>query len=134
MLNLSCLCGQIRIELSKRPEFINECNCSFCSKTGARWGYFHPSEVFVAGSAKGYSRNDKDEPSAELQFCPECGATTHFVLTESAISKFGNALVGVNMWLADPRDLAGTELRFPDGRSWSGEGEFANAREPRLLD
>jgi hypothetical protein len=47
MLKLSCHCGQIRIEIKKRPDYINECNCTLCSKSGARWAYFHPSEVSV---------------------------------------------------------------------------------------
>ena len=40
MLKLSCLCGQVRIEIPKRPDFINECNCTLCSKSGLRWGLF----------------------------------------------------------------------------------------------
>ncbi len=49
------------------------------------------------------------------------------------MAKFGNTLVGVNMWLADERDLAGVELRYPDGRAWSGAGEFSYVREARIL-
>lgn len=101
--------------------------------TGARWGYFHPSEVSVEGTATGYCRDDKDDPNAQVQFCSTCGSTTHFVLTENATSKFGNSLMGVNMWLADLRDLAGIELRYPDGQAWSGEGDFAYVREAEIL-
>jgi hypothetical protein len=133
MLKLSCLCGQIRIEILKRPDFINECNCTLCSKSGARWGYFHPSDVRVEGTTKGYSREDKDDASAELQFCPHCGSTTHFVLTPSAVAKFGNVQLGVNMLLADEQDLAGIELRYPDGQAWSGAGGFTYVREARIL-
>ncbi|HEY0027321.1 MAG TPA: aldehyde-activating protein [Allosphingosinicella sp.] len=133
MLNLSCLCGKIAIEVAKRPDFIHECNCALCGKTGARWGYFHPSEVSVTGEASGYRRDDKDDPNAEVRFCSNCGSTSHFVLTENAVAKFGNSLVGVNMWLADARDLAGIELRFPDGQGWAGEGDFTYLREPRIL-
>ena len=133
MLNLSCLCGQVQIELQKRPDFIHECNCTLCSKTGACWGYFHPSEVSVGGTATGYSREDKADPNAVTQFCATCGSTTHFVLSDNAVAKFGNSLMGVNMWLADARDLAGIELRYPDGKAWSGEGDFTYVREPRIL-
>ena len=133
MLKLSCHCGRIRIEVKKQPDHINECNCSLCSKTGARWGYFHPSEVSVEGPANGYRRRDKDDAAAEIQFCAVCGSTTHFTLTASAVSKFGNTLMGVNMRLADERDLAGIELRFPDGQAWSGEGEFGYVREARII-
>lgn len=133
MLNLSCLCGQITVKLGKRPDFIHECNCTLCAKTGARWAYFHPSEVSVEGTASGYCRSDKDKPNARIQFCPTCGVTTHFVLTEQAIAEVGNTLMGVNMWLADAHDLAGTELRYPDGQAWPGEGDFAYAQEPRII-
>ena len=97
MLKLSCVCGQIRIATEKRPDYIHECNCTLCSKSGARWAYYHPEEVSVEGTTTCYSRQDKDDPAAEIQFCPTCGATTHFTLTESAVSKFGNTLMGVNM-------------------------------------
>lgn len=133
MLKLSCHCGQVRIELNKQPDYVNECNCTLCSKAGARWAYFHPSEVAVEGGTKGYSRDDKDDPAAEVQFCPNCGSTTHFVLTQSAVEKFGNSMLGVNMLLADEKELAGIELRYPDGQAWSGDGAFSYVREARIL-
>lgn len=133
MVTLSCLCGQIRVEIDTRPDHINECNCTLCSKSGARWAYLHPSQVRVQGVTTGYSRHDKVDPAAEIQFCSTCGATTHFILTPGAVAKFGNSMMGVNMWLADPADLAGIELRYPDGRAWSGEGEFTYVREARIL-
>ncbi|HEX6377152.1 MAG TPA: aldehyde-activating protein [Allosphingosinicella sp.] len=133
MLNLSCLCGQLRVEIAKLPDFIHECNCTLCSKSGAQWGYFHPSEVRVEGDALGYFREDKAEPGALLRFCGRCGVTTHFVLTEGAAAKHGNVVMGVNMRLADEGELAGVELRYPDGRAWAGEGGFAYVREARIL-
>lgn len=133
MLELACLCGQIRVTTDKRPDYIHECNCTLCSKTGARWGYFHPSEVRVAGAAKGYCREDKDDPAAQIHFCETCGATTHFTLTASAAAKFGDTLMGVNMRLADEKDLAGIELRYPDGQAWPGHGDFSYVREARIL-
>ena len=133
MIELSCLCGQLRVELAKRPDFIHECNCTLCRKTGARWGYFHPSEATVTGASQGYSRTDKPEPAAEIRFCESCGATTHFTLTAEAAAKYGNTMMGANMLLADERELAGVELRYPDGEAWPGEGEFAYVREARIL-
>jgi hypothetical protein len=133
MLELSCLCGRVRVEVAKRPDFINECNCTLCSKSGARWSYFHPSEVSVAGATRQYSREDKDDPAADVHFCESCGSTTHFTLTESAIAKFGNSQTGVNMLLANESDLAGIELRYPDGRTWSGGPDFGYVREACII-
>lgn len=132
MLKLSCLCGQIGITVDKRPDFIHACNCSLCSKSGADWAYFHPSQVSVEGATVTYRRRDKDDPAADLHFCPHCGSTTHFTLTESAVAQFGNSQMGVNMRLADESDLAGIALRYPDGRSWAG-GEFGYVREARII-
>jgi hypothetical protein len=133
MLNLSCHCGRVQLRLQKRPDHINACNCSFCSKSGAHWGNFHPSEVQAEGDTAAYSRADRDEPNAVLHFCPRCGSTTHFTLTPGAVAKFGDSVVGVNMRLANEADLVGVELRFPDGRSWSGEGPFGYVSAPRLI-
>jgi hypothetical protein len=133
MLKLSCLCGQSRVEIHKRPDFVHECNCTLCRKSGALWAYFHPSEVGVEGATEGYSRDDKADPAAEIRFCANCGATTHFVLTASAVAKFGNSQIGVNMRLADENALAGIELRYPDGAGWAGEGTFGYVREARII-
>ena len=133
MLEVSCLCGRIRVKAAKRPDYIHECNCTMCSKAGARWGYFHPSEVSVEGNTAGYCREDKEEPAAEIRFCARCGTTTHWVLTPGAVAKFGDTLMGVNLGLAAENDLSGIELRYPDGRAWSGEGAFGYVREARII-
>ena len=133
MLRFTCLCGGVRIEVPKRPDFINACNCTLCRKSGARWAYFHPSEVRIEGGTGDYSREDKTDPAAEIHFCGRCGSTTHFNLTPSAIAKFGNVQVGVNMSLADESDLVGVELRYPDGRAWSGGANFGYVREHEII-
>lgn len=132
-MTLHCLCGDIRITVSDRPDFAHACNCTLCAKTGARWSYFHPDQVIVTGSTTGFRRSDKEEPAAEVHSCSQCGVTTHFVLTESAVAAHGNTMMGVNMLLADPADLAGVELRYPDGRNWAGAGEFSYVREAERL-
>lgn len=133
MLDLSCHCGRIRIALKRRPDYINECNCTLCSKSGARWGYFHPSEVTVEGVAATYRREDKKDPAVQLQFCAKCGSTTHWTLTSGGVAMSANPRMGVNMRLADEKELAGVELRFPDGRTWQGEGSFGYVSAPRII-
>jgi hypothetical protein len=133
MLELSCQCGDIRIIVAARPAFVHDCNCTLCSKTGALWAYYHPADVTVSGAAAGYQRRDKPEPGVEIHFCPTCGVTTHFTLTPASIARHGNGQLGVNMRLADERDLTGVEVRYPDGRAWEGFGNFGYVREPRTM-
>jgi hypothetical protein len=133
MIELSCHCGAVCIEVRTRPEFLHECNCTLCSKTGASWGYFAPEDVTVAGHTTGYSRSDKPEPAVAVHFCPTCGSTTHFRLTPAAVVVHGDVQMGVNMRLADQDQLAGVELRFPDGRRWPGTGSFGYVRDPLII-
>jgi hypothetical protein len=132
-MTLECICGQVRLDAAKAPDFIFECNCSLCAKAGARWGYYQPDEVHVSGTTRGYRRTDKAAPFCDVHFCANCGATTHFTLTEESIAQHGNAVLGINMWLAAPDELKGIELRYPDGRNWSGVGEWGYVRAPTVL-
>jgi len=133
MLELSCHCGAVRLTVDQRPDYINACNCTLCSKTGARWGYFQPSQVEVRGVTKTYLRTDKADPVAQIHFCGECGTTTHFTLTAEAVARFGQDLTGVNMRLADEGDLAGIELRYPDGAAWAAAAGFVYVRAARII-
>lgn len=133
-MTLTCHCGDVRLTLAGPPGFINECNCTLCAKSGASWGYFHPSEVGVEGDTRRYRRADKADPTAEVRFCGVCGATTHFVLTESAVGRFGDTMLGVNMRLAAEENLKGVEVRYPDGQAWPGFGPFGYVRAARIID
>ena len=132
-MTLDCLCGEVRVTTARKPDFVHACNCDLCRKSGARWGYYDPAEVQVSGVSGRYRRADKADPGAELHFCQQCGATTHFRLTEAAVAKHGDTMMGVNMALVPESELAGIELRYPDGRGWSGEGEFGYVRHSRVL-
>lgn len=130
MHEISCLCGAVHLTPAQRPDFVHACNCTLCRKSGAHWGYLHPDQVTVSGATRCFSRTDKPNPAAQVHFCTTCGTVTHFTLTPWAAEKFGNTMIGVNMRLADEADLAGLELRFPDGAGWAGEGAFSYLREP----
>ena len=133
MSPLSCLCGRIILEVARPPDHVNACNCTACSKTGALWAYYPPADVAVHGATEAFSRADKGEPNARFHFCPVCGSTTHFRLAPAAVARFGDTLMGVNMRLAARGDLAGVELRYPDGRAWAGEGPFGYVRPPHRI-
>ncbi|WP_423141906.1 GFA family protein [Parablastomonas sp. CN1-191] len=133
MIAMTCLCGAVQLSVP-RPDYIHQCNCTLCSKTGARWGYFTPDQVRVIGAAAIAVRGDKAVPSAEVHFCGACGSTTHFGLTPAMIAQHGDVMRGVNMALADPADLAGIEQRFPDGRAWDGaSAEFGYVSAPTII-
>ncbi|MEM9501038.1 MAG: GFA family protein [Pseudomonadota bacterium] len=124
-----CHCGAISVTITNKPDYINLCDCSLCAKTGGAWGYFTTGDVQVNGETQSYRRRDRDKPACEMQFCPSCGTTTHWVLTEH----YDVDRVGVNMRIFEPSDLDGIEARTLDGRNWNGETEPAHRRPPGEL-
>ncbi|MBE0578940.1 GFA family protein [Devosia sp.] len=71
----SCHCGATRIELPQPPAHAKECNCSYCSRTGAVWGYYGPGEMHFLSQQdeKTYSASDGMN---QHHFCGQCGMQT----------------------------------------------------------
>jgi len=40
-----CDCGAVRLQVSKAPEEVNDCQCSWCQRLGALWAYYMKDEV-----------------------------------------------------------------------------------------
>ena len=128
----ACSCGAVTGTVARKPDFLHDCNCSFCAPRNAHWGYYQPPEVTVSGETVPSVRDDR-EPMAEMHRCPACDTTTHFVLTEAAQRVHGNVVQGVNMKLVDPAALHGVELRHPDGKAFSGSGEVSYVKPHETL-
>ena len=110
----ACHCGAIRIAASRRPDYINECNCSLCLKTGFRGVYFASDELRIDGDAAGYVRSDIAEPMITIFHCPTCGCMTHW----EPHTPPPHARMGVNGRLLDVGTLDGVEVRRVNGASW----------------
>ena len=110
----TCICGRARITLSRTPDYVGQCNCSMCVKTGFRGVYFASDELHVEGEFDSYVREDLDEIFLRLHRCRHCGAATHWTpLSEPPYDR-----MGVNARLLDPAALEGVEVRPVDGASW----------------
>ena len=125
----NCACGAVSVSIDTKPDFIHDCNCSLCRKSGGAWGYFSSASLKTSGETISYSRGDRAVPGVAIRSCSICAVTTHWVLTEAFKKQNPDAdQVGVNMKLFDPDDLQGVEVRFPDGKAWTGEGAFTYRR------
>ena len=71
----SCHCGAVRIEVAQPPEWVGECNCSICRRTGGLFAYYPPANVKVAGPTVSYVWGDR---MIALHHCGTCGCTTHW--------------------------------------------------------
>ena len=71
----SCHCGATRIELPHPPAHAKECNCSYCSRTGAVWGYYGPDEMRFL-SQQGEKTYSASDGMNQHHFCGNCGMQT----------------------------------------------------------
>jgi hypothetical protein len=82
----TCLCGQLRLEVTAEPFAVSICNCLACKRgTGSAFGMqagFKAEQVRIDGRYNDYSRisDEADRKEHVLHFCPECGS--HVFYTE----------------------------------------------------
>ncbi|WOS61351.1 GFA family protein [Sinorhizobium fredii] len=113
MIEGHCHCRAVRIAVPVRPETLGDCNCSLCSRLGALWGYYAPSDVTVSDEHKhlvGYVQGDK---TLTAFHCGICGCTTHW----SPIGR-GSAKMGVNLRIFDRSVWEDIPHRLIDGAAW----------------
>lgn len=128
----SCHCGATRIELPHSPLAAKACNCSYCARTGAIWGYYGAGEMrFLSQQGeKTYSASGMNQH----HFCGTCGMQTWgdspdwaSIYNNDGTPKEGftaNSLptqrsYAVNLRLIDDLDWSGIAVEQVDGRnSW----------------
>lgn len=133
-MTATCLCGAVTVTVETAPDFIHDCNCNLCRKTGAAWGYYASASASAAGETTAFMRTDKPNAGVEVHTCPTCGSTTHFQLAEAfKAANPGADVVGVNMKLFASSELNGVEVRYPNGMDWSGEGPFGYRRDATTI-
>jgi hypothetical protein len=116
----ACHCGAVCITVPRKPDYVNNCNCTLCTKHAGLWGYYDPSEVSISGDTQTYIRADMAEPAIGTHFCGTCGCTTHWRMIEAFAATHPEMppKMGVNMRLFEAEAVEGVEVRFPDGRAW----------------
>ena len=110
MIEASCHCGAVRIEVPSAPEAVTSCNCSICRRTGALLAYYAPRDVRVipeSGATDIYMWGDRE---IEFHRCKVCGNFTHWLPVDKSLER-----MGVNARLMAPQVLAAARVRRFDG-------------------
>ena len=112
MLEASCHCGAVRLEIdSTPPAEVNDCRCSICRRYGALWAYYAPERVRVVlpfdTPTDVYVWGDR---TLETHRCRECGCVSHWVAFDPGVD-----VMGVNARLMDPEVLAAARVRYSPG-------------------
>ncbi|MBI1405458.1 MAG: GFA family protein [Caulobacter sp.] len=110
MIEASCHCGAVRLEIDAAPETVTDCNCSICRRYGVLWAYYSPTEVRLEPADVALDRYLWDDRSIAFNRCRVCGCVTHWSAEDP-----GRDRMGVNARLMDPEVLAGARVRRLDG-------------------
>lgn len=119
-LTASCHCGATRIELPRLPDHAKECNCSYCARAGAVWGYYDEGEMrFVSQeNEKTYSASDGMN---QHHFCGTCGMQTWGDSPDwaSVYNNDGTPKAGFTPGSMPTRRSYAVNLRLVDDIDWS---------------
>jgi hypothetical protein len=111
MIEASCHCGAVRLEIAQAPQSVTDCNCSICRRLGVLWAYYRPDEVAIVagpGAATPYVWGDR---MLAFHHCGVCGCATHW----ERLDKTKADRMGINARLLDPAVLAAARVRRLDG-------------------
>ena len=116
MIEASCHCGAVKVQVPHAPEEVKECNCSICRRTGAVLAYYSPKDVRVSGLTDTYIWGDRE---IEFHRCKVCGNFTHWAPVDKTLDR-----MGVNVRLMPPEMLTDLRiLKFDGADTWTVIGE-----------
>ncbi len=114
MIEASCHCGSVKIDIPRKPRTLTDCNCSICRRYGVLWAYYSAADVHIHG-APATSSYLWGERSIRFVRCRKCGCVTHWIGAKDP----GSGRIGVNARNVDPDVLKGVRIRHLDGaRTW----------------
>jgi len=128
-LTATCHCGATRIELPALPEDIKECNCTYCHRTGAVWGYYKSEDVKII-SAEHDAVYSASGALNQHHFCARCGGNTYgsspdwaLLFNNDGTRKSGmtdqipqTRIVSINLRMVEDLDLSTLNIVKVDGR------------------
>jgi hypothetical protein len=110
MIESSCHCGAVHLEIETPPVEVTNCNCSICRRYGVLWAYYSPKTVRITPETGATDIYMWDDKAIEFHRCKVCGCVTHWAPADKKIDR-----MGVNARLMAPEVLAQARVRFLDG-------------------
>jgi hypothetical protein len=110
MIETSCHCGTVHLELDAPPSEVTECNCSICRRYGVLWAYYPPHQVRILPPDPPTDVYMWGPRSIEFHRCRNCGCVSYWAAAVRTHDR-----MGVNARLMSPEILAGASVRHLDG-------------------
>ena len=119
----SCNCGQVSVTTKGEPLRVSVCHCIACQKrTGSAFGVqarFALDHVNIRGETNIYQRTGESGNTTDYHFCPKCGATAYFILTQDPetivipVGNFASLTFNIAPQLGSQGDHRSTMQTFP---------------------
>ena len=109
MIESSCHCDAVRLEILTAPEVVTECNCSICRRYGVLWAYYSPADVRIIATEGATQRYLWGDRMICFHRCQNCGCVTHWADLDPAHDR-----MGVNARLMAPDVLEAARRRLVD--------------------
>ncbi len=110
MVEASCHCGAVRMQIAAAPTEVTDCNCSICRRYGVLWAYYSPKEVRIVPTSGATEIYFWDDHSLDFHRCKVCGCVTHWAAVDPSVDR-----MGVNSRLMSLEVRAGARVRRLDG-------------------
>lgn len=113
-----CHCGATQFEVTRAPESVTDCNCTFCSKRGALHAYYTPAEFKLTTARDRVATYQWNSYLVHHHHCAICGCPTYSESPDFSTGEpdFTNPKVGVNARLFEDFDLEAVPVVKLDGR------------------
>ena len=118
MIEASCHCGSVNLEIEAPLTVVTECNCSICRRYGVLWAYYTLGQVRVLPSDPPTDIYMWNGRTTEFHHCRTCGCVTHWTPVDRARNR-----MAVNARLMAPEILASARIRHLDG---ANTGEYVD--------
>ena len=113
MLTANCHCGQVQVQVPRKPRSLTNCNCSMCRRYGVLWAYYKDSEVRLIAEPGATVEYDWGQKTQRFIRCKTCGC----VMQWQKYSIGSKTWTGVNARNFEPEALGNAKIRLLDGAS-----------------
>jgi len=89
VLEGSCHCGAVHVEVPRKPRQLTACNCSICRRHAGLWAYYDRRATKVIARRGALAYYLWGDQALRLYRCATCGCVTHWLPTSRASHRMG---------------------------------------------
>jgi hypothetical protein len=105
MIEATCDCGVVRMEIAEAPVEVNDCQCDWCQRLGALWAYYPRDRVRIISGLEATSIYERGACRLEFHRCSVCGLTAYWLPKDPMRRR-----IGVNARLMPREVRAGARM------------------------